>query len=129
MKDMEFRKEYYTIDEVCKMYDIEVPSHIKTNEKLSRVNDAQFDIIRNSTHDGTLLFTRELLGRAIENLVNKESFYKGDNMEGVTDIEYEIGLISLSTVFGTVDLPVGRYPGEKQRVRIPVKCKLIRNVC
>ena len=126
---MDFKKNYYTIDQVCNMYGIETPKHITTNPKLSRVNEAQFDIVRQSSHDGTLIFTKELLGRGIENLVNKTAYYKGDDMNGVVDIEYEIGLISLATVFGIVDLPVGKYQGEKQRVRIPVKCKLIRNVC
>jgi len=126
---MEFRKEYYTIDEVCNMYGIETPKHITTNVKLSRLNVGQFDIVRQSSHDGTLIFTKEILGRAIENLINKTAYYKKDNMEGVTDVQYEIGLISLATVFGVVDLPAGRYPGEKQRVRIPVKCTLISNVC
>jgi len=124
---MKFRKETYTIDDICRICDIEVPSHIKTNKKLSRVNDAQFDIIRQSSHDGTIMFTSELLCGSIENLINKQSFYKDDNMKEVIDIEYEIGLISLSTVFGEVDLPAGRCFGQKQRVRIPVKCKLIRN--
>lgn len=126
---MEFRKDYYTIDEVCNICGIETPKHITTNPKLSRVNEAQFDIVRQSSHDGTLIFTKELLGRGIYNLVNKTAYYKGDDMNGVVDIEYEIGLISLATVFGVVDLPAGKYQGEKQRVRIPVKCKLIRNVC
>lgn len=125
---MEFRKEYYTIDEVCNMYEIETPKHITTNEKLNRLNAGQFDIVRQSSHDGTLIFTKELLGIAIENLINKTAYYTKDNMEGVTDIQYEIGLISLATVFGVVDLPVGRYQGVRQRVRIPVKCILIRNV-
>lgn len=126
---MDFKKECFTIDEVCKIHGIETPKHITVNKKLSRLNEGQFDIVRQFSHDGTLMFTKELLGKAIENLVNKTAYYKGDNMDGVTDIEYEIGLISLVTVFGVVDLPAGRYLGEKQRVRIPVKCKLIRNVC
>ena len=126
-KSDKFDKEQYTIDEACEMLGIKAPSHIKTNPKLSRVNNAQYDIVRQSSHDSTLIFTLELLGSAVENLINKESCSKSDDMEGVTDIEYEIGLISLATVFGTVDLPAGKFPGVKQRVRIPVKCKLIRN--
>jgi hypothetical protein len=122
-----FKKQLYTIEEVCTMFNIDCPKHIKTNPKLSRINDAQYDIVRQTSHDGTLLFTRELIGKAVENLINKNSYFKDDNIEGVTDVEYEIGLISLATVFGKVDLPIGKYPGEKQRVRIPVKCNYIRN--
>lgn len=125
---MDFRKDYYTIDEVCNIFGIETPKHITTNPKLSRVNEGQFDIVRQSSHDGTRIFTIELLGTAIENLVNKTAYYKGDDMDNVIDIKYEIGLISLATVFRIVNLPVGRFEGETQRVRIPVKCNLIRNI-
>jgi len=99
---MKFKKQLYTIEEVCSILDMDCPSHIKTNPKLSRVNDAQYDIVRQSAHDGTLLFTIELFGRAIKNLVNKLSYFKGDNMEDVIDVEYEVGLISLATVFGNL---------------------------
>lgn len=124
---MIFNKETYTISDVCKMLGLHCPEHIKTNPKLSRVNNAQYDIIRSCAHDGTYLFTYELLYDAIKNLLFKTSYYTEDNMDDVKDVEYEIGLISIATVFQNVDLPCGNYPGEKQRVRIPVKCKLIKN--
>lgn len=123
---MKFRKELFTADVIWTMYGIETPKHIRTNAKLTRLNGGQFDIVRECSHDGTLLFTKELLGKAIESLVNKTAYYKLDNMESVVDIEYEIGLISIATVFGRVELPAGKYPGERQRVRIPVKCILKR---
>ena len=124
---MDFEKNQYTIDEVCKMCGIEKPKHITMNKKLSRINNAQYDIIRQSSHDGTALFTLELLVDAVKGLINKESYFKSDNIDNVFDIEYEIGLISMVSVFGKVDLPCGNFRGMKQRVRIPVKCKLIRN--
>jgi len=123
---MKFKKELYNINEVCDMLRVKVPDHIKTNNKLNRAGNGEFDIIRQSSHDGTLIFTMQLLARSVEPLLNKTAFYTESNMDGVIDIEYEIGLISLVTVFGLVKLPVGNCQGEKQRVRIPVKCKLIR---
>jgi len=124
---MKFTKELYNISEVCSIIGVKVPEHIKTNNKLSRIGSGEFDIIRQSSHDGTLIFTIQLLARSVEPLLNKTAFYTEANMDGVTDVEYEIGLISLATVFGLVNLPVGNCKGEKQRVRIPVRCNLIRN--
>jgi hypothetical protein len=36
-------------------------------------------------------------------------------------MHYIIGDARLATVFGEVDLPAGRYPGQRDRVRIAVK--------
>jgi len=120
-------REYYNIEDVCKMFDMELPDHITVNPKLNRREEGQYDIVRQTTHDGTMLFTRELLGRTIENIINKASHYTANPPnKKVTDIKYEVGLISLATVYGNVELPAGNYPGEKQRARMSVKCTLIQ---
>jgi hypothetical protein len=123
---MESQRQYYIIDEVCKMFGFECPEHITTNPSLTRRNGGQYDIVRTVKHDGTLIFTKELLGKTIENLVNKRSYFKKLEIENAKDITYEVGLISLATVFGMVDLPVGKYPCERQRARISVKCTIVR---
>lgn len=122
---MKFSKKYYSVEEVCEMYNIEMPEHIKTNEKLRRHNGGEYDIVRNMSSDGTAIFEKQLLGNVIERLINKETYFIKKDMTDVIDIEYEVGLISLATVFGKVELPIGIYPGMKQRARISVKCKLI----
>ena len=71
---MKFRKELFTADVIWTMYGIETPKHIRTNAKLTRLNGGQFDIVRECSHDGTLLFTKELLGKAIEILINKTAY-------------------------------------------------------
>ena len=121
-----FRRELINPTEIFNQYDLKT-DHITINPDLSRINGGQYDIIRESTHDGTLIFTTELLNRTIERVVNKESCFTEDwPDERVIDIHYVIGLIRLSTVYGQVDLPAGKYPGEKQRARMPVKAILIR---
>jgi hypothetical protein len=106
------------------MFGLECPEHITTNPLLNCRNDGQYQIVRTMKHDGTAIFTKELLGSVIENLVNKRSYFKEINISQATDISYEVGLISLATVYGTVDLPAGSFPGEIQRARIPVKCTI-----
>ena len=123
---METLRQYYTIDEVCKMFGIKCPDHITTNPNLTRRNGGQYDIVRTMSHDGTLIFTKELLGKTIENLVNKESYFKELDIENAKDISYEVGIISLATVYGMVKLPAGEYPGARQRARIAVKCTIVR---
>lgn len=122
---MKINKRYITPMKAFEIFGIEMPKWITYNPKLSKRNHAQYDIVRNTTHDGTLIFERELIGNIIKNLADKTSFYKKDNQEGVIDIIYEVGDISIATVFGMVNLPCGRFQGEKQRARLPVKCTLI----
>lgn len=118
---MKINKNYITPMKAFEMFGMEMPKWITYNPKLSKQNDAQYDIVRQSTHDGTLIFERELIGRVIENLANKTSYSKKDEQEGVIDISYEVGNISIATVFGLVELPIGKYQGERQRARLPVK--------
>jgi hypothetical protein len=123
---MKTNRRYITPMDAFKYFGLEMPEWITFNPKLTKRNGAQYDIIRQTTHDGTLIFEKELIGKTIENLANKSSFYKIDNQEGVIDRKYEVGYISIATVFGIVELPIGKYPGEKQRARLPVKCTVVR---
>jgi len=41
-------------------------------------------------------------------------------------MRYVVGPMLLSTVFGVVDLKCGRYPGQRERVRIPVICEVVK---
>lgn len=123
---METNRRYITPMKAFEIFGMEMPNWITYNPKLNKRNGAQYDIIRQTTHDGTLIFERELIGRVIENLANKSSYSKTDEQEGVIDISYEVGDISIATIFGIVELPVGKYPGERQRARLPVKCTVTR---
>lgn len=123
---METNKRYITPIEAFKWFGLEIPNHITFNPELTKATGAQYEIIRQTKHDGTLIFEKELIGCVVENLFNKQSFFKGDNMDGVKDIKYEIGLMTIETTSGIVDLPIGKYPGETQTASIPVRCELIR---
>ncbi len=123
---MKFKKEYVNPESVCvNMMGIALPEHITINPNLTKKTGAQYEIIRGSSHDGTLLFTCQLLAKCMEPVVNKKSYWKGQNLEGVKDVKYEIGVISMATVFGRVKVPAGEINGERQRVRMAVKCTLI----
>lgn len=123
---MKTNRRYITPMDAFKYFGLEMPDWITFNPNLTKINGAQYDIIRQITHDGTFIFEKELIGRTIENLANKSSFCKLDDQEGAIDRKYEVGYISIATVFGVVELPIGKYPGEKQRARLPVKCTVIR---
>jgi hypothetical protein len=83
----------------------------------------QYRIRRGSAHDGTLVFTYENIWRALEPLVTRTSYYKltePPSEPGV--VRYTVGRARLAAVYGMVDLPVGRYPGQRERVTVPVRC-------
>jgi uncharacterized alpha/beta hydrolase family protein len=122
---MKTDREYINPIIFLKNLGFELPSHITINEKLSKRNVAQYEIIRQVSHDGTVVFTHNLLKDVLAPLWKKETYYKRDNIDNVIDIRYEIGLISLATIYGKVKLPCGNVNGEKQRARVPVKTILI----
>lgn len=97
----------------------EAYSHIVVNPALSRLSGAQYDVIRQSTHDGSGNFTEELIKDVLAPLVMKYSFYKPIDKK---PIRYEVGLLRWSIVYGDVDLPAGRMRGQKERMRLPVRC-------
>lgn len=80
-------------------------------------------LIRQAGHDGTMIFEDELLQDTLVNLANRVSCHK--SQEGVLDhpgqITYVVGPLKLATVYGMVDLRAGRFPGVRQRTRIPVR--------
>jgi hypothetical protein len=88
----------------------------------------QYRIIRGSTHDGTWTFSRELVLNVMMNLLNQETFFLGD--PEVPDYgrrhgyDYTVGHCRRAVLYGIVDLPVGRYPGVKERLCLPVRSKI-----
>lgn len=76
------------------------------------------------THDGTATFTIRTLQRALLPLVNMESAARNPPADAI-GVKYTVGPLRLATVFGTVELKIGRYPGQRERARIPVKCEYV----
>lgn len=94
--------------------------HITYDPKMRR---GDYSINRQSAHDGTLLFTEELIHKALVHLAMKASYHKPREAEftAAKSVQYVVGPLRLATVFGAVDLPAGRYPGQRERVRVPVR--------
>jgi hypothetical protein len=119
---LESRRAYLTLQEIL---GDKLPEHITVNPELTKRTGAQYEIIRSCRHDGTAVFELELIAKTLEPILTKTSYFVGQPLENVVDVKYEVGVMSLATVYGTVDLPAGRFPGERQRTRLPVKCTLI----
>jgi hypothetical protein len=86
-----------------------------------------YSINRQQTHDGTMLFTMQMIEEPLALLAFRQTFHKPrekeflDNEEGV---RYVVGPMRLATVFGTVKLPcseTSKYPGQRERLRLPVR--------
>ena len=102
-------------------------SHI-TFDPAMRASDRDYWVLREGKHDGTMMFTWETIARAIGALVNRETYFKGKDpadWSKVRGIRYRIGMARYLRVHGMVDLPCGRYPGQVERIRIPVQCEFI----
>ena len=103
-------------------------SHITYNPDLHR---GQYTIIRQCEGDGTCLFTVQMLQDALYGIATMQSFFKQEPPENgllIERVEYEIGSLNHATVFGMIYLRGSKnrkYPGQKERVRMPVNCKFV----
>jgi hypothetical protein len=101
--------------------------HITFDPKL-KASECEYEIVRGSTHDGTMIFSYELLDNALINLAEKSSYYKPRIAEFTEDtwqkVRYTVGPLKVAIAFGDVSLPCSKehkYPGQRERVRIAVK--------
>ena len=126
-----FKKEYHDPMELIKSWwpDADV-SHI-TYDPNMKASSRDYWRIEQSGGDGTLAFTIEMLQKALLPILNKTTCYQPSAPEDwskVKDIKYTIGKIRHATVFGKIYLKCSstrKYLGQKERVRIPVKCEYV----
>lgn len=100
-------------------------SHI-TYDPLMAMTDGDYFVARQCGHDGTMMFTYEMFEKALIDIARMSSYYtKNPPKEGLTRIEYTVGPARHPIVFGMVNLQCGRYPGQRERIRFPVKVHYI----
>ncbi|RNB59446.1 hypothetical protein EDM57_04705 [Brevibacillus gelatini] len=104
-----------------------VLGHIKYDQAVNE--DYDYQVIRSSSHDGTILFTMMLVDEALNPIINKTTYctktITEEELKKLVDIEYIIGDIKMETEIGVQDLPAGRYMGQTDTVYIPVRCRYI----
>jgi len=103
-------------------------SHITYDPTLKK---GDFNVIRQSGGDGTMLFTIEMLQKALIGIVTMQSFCvstEPKDWSKVKSIRYTIGKMRHATVFGMILLKCSKthkYPGQKERIRMPVKVEYV----
>jgi hypothetical protein len=122
MKNSFSKSRYNPIDLMRQWWPNADLSHIDYDPKMIK---GDYDIVRQSGGDGTLLFTIQMLQESLLPLVNKQSYFKPENpvLENVVNIRYTIGPMKHVICFGMVELgglEGKKYPGQHERVRIPV---------
>ena len=114
---MSFRKARHNpIELMLKLYPDASLRHITYDPKLKK---GEYEIIRQGTHDGTLIFTQEILQKSVLNILNETSYYikTKPDWSRLKGIVYTIGKIKHCTVYGDVSM--------KERIRFPVICEYI----
>ncbi len=123
--DTKFWRERFTLTEVMELFHLHFESEpfIRFDPRL----DYQYRIIRTQAHDGTLIFTRELIAKAMLPLFHRASYFKPMG-EPLADQEriYTIGNVRLARVYGMVDVPAGRIQGVRESIVIPVRCEYVK---
>lgn len=118
----DFRREWLTLAQAAGI--ARVPEFFYPHVTFDPEMEPQYHIRRGSTNDSTLILQIELIERALLPLINCETYYlpMGLPDEGFVP-QYTVGRIRLATVFGMVNLPCGRYSGQRQRLVIPVSVR------
>ena len=124
----DFKREYHNPIELIKRFWPEANvSHITYDPNL---REGDFNIIRQSGGDGTLLFTLQMLQKGLLGIVNMQSFHKPTEPDWskVKGVKYTVGKMRHVTVYGMIKLRCSesrKYPGLRERIRMPVKCEYI----
>jgi hypothetical protein len=126
---MTFKKQTHNpIDLIKRFWPEADVSHITYDPKLKK---GDFNVIRQSGGDGTLTFTLEMLQKGLIGIVKMESFCKSkepSDWSKVKAIKYTVGSMRHATVYGMINLRCSsehKYPGQRERIRMPVKCEYI----
>ncbi len=124
----DFRRDYHDPMELIKQYWPEADvSHIEYDPEM-KAADREYWRIEGCGHDGTMMFTIEMLQKCLLPIVNMTTHFvptEPSDASKLKAINYKIGKIRHVTVFGMVELRAGRYPGQKERVRLPVVCEYV----
>jgi hypothetical protein len=92
-------------------------------------SDYDYQMIRDSSHDGTFLFTQRVINEALLPLVNRSTYCTNtitkEELKDVKGFNYTIGDIKLVTEYRKVNLPIGERMGITDTVYIPVKCEYV----
>ena len=125
----DFKRERHNPVELIKEFWPDAPvNHITYDPEML---EGEYNVIRQTTSDGTLAFTLEMLQRGLIEIVNMQSLCiptKPKDWSKVKAIKYTLGKMRHATVFGNVNLPCSstrKYPGQRERIRMPVKCEYI----
>lgn len=124
-----FKKEYYNPIELIERFWPEANvDHIIYDPKLKK---GDFNIIKQSGGDGTLLFTLQMLQNGLIDIVNAKigsTSNKPKDWSKVKSIKYTVGKMRHATVYGMTKLRCSetrKYPGLRERITMPVKCEYI----
>ena len=120
-----FSRDFYTLDEAMKMAGMSWVKGMAPHIAYDPNVDYQYRVVRTSTHDGTLIFTQELFQRALFPLAYRQSHFKREAPPVGFAPEYTVGRIRRAAVYGLVNLPCGKYPGQRESVTIPVRVKWV----
>lgn len=115
------RSTFNPLERIKQLWPEAKTDHITYDEKLIK---GDYYIIRQCGGDGVHLFIIEMMEKALINLVNMISCHTSNvNDKNIIGFNYIVGKGKHSTVYCKLKLKCGgTYQGQRDRVRIPVKC-------
>ena len=122
------------IKELCDLNNIDYNndfeiSNIKYHKDINK--KFQYKIIREITHDGTLIFTKQTIFEIFYDLICCKTIYKPlvDNIDlsSIKDINYTIGDLEIKREKVSKVSDNKKFSGIKEIFELPVYCELIIN--
>ena len=121
MNNCQFSRQYENpIEHIYNLWGNINIDHITYDPKLYK---SKYYIIKQHAHDGTFLFTRDLIQAILHPIISKRSYYKTDKIDNIKNIKYTIGSLKVIKCYGNIWLPISlehTYPGLKERMILPV---------
>jgi hypothetical protein len=116
-------KQWLTLDQLIGIagWKNEKHSHILYDPETSK----QYTRRGYSSHDGTLIFVRELAQKVLLPLFNCSSYYRPDGQPIGMMPEYTVGKIKRIGVFGVFGFTSGSGYGQREGIIIPVRIQWI----
>ena len=102
-------------------------SHIEYNPHL-KPSAKQYYRAEQCRHDGTVIFTTEMMQKCLAPIINKQTYFKPtapSNLSAVKDIKYTIGMMRYIVIHKRIKINCGYIDGQIERVKVPIICEYI----
>ena len=100
-------------------------THISYDKNM-KFKDCDARYVRRCGHDGTLLFSQEMLEKLLINILNSKIHYKNNDLYKTHKVEYVLSDISNAAVFTKIKTGAGMIDGMRESASVMIKINYVK---